>query len=60
MNVSWLNITMLQAGLTLADMLLQSEFFVTIRFMPSEARCSHYAKIKEAISMFFSIEVRLL
>jgi len=36
-NISWLNITALQAGPTFADMLPQSEVFVNIRYIPSEA-----------------------
>ena len=55
MNVSLLSTTALQAGLTLADMLLQSEVpvFGDIRHMPSEVRFSHHAKIKDALSLLF-------
>ena len=48
-NVNWLRIAAVQAGLTLAGVLPQSEVFDKIRYVPSEARCSHYAKFKEAI-----------
>jgi len=49
-NISWLNITALQDGLTSADILPQSEVFVIIKYSPSEARFSHGDKVKEAIS----------
>jgi len=41
-NVSWLSITALQAGLTLADMLPKSVVFVNIRSIPSEGRTKKY------------------
>ena len=51
MNASWPYVV-LQASVTLADMLQQSEFLVNIRFISSEGRFSQYAKIKEEISPF--------
>ena len=60
MNTSWLSITALQAGLTLPDMLPQSEVGFYIKYIISEARFSHYVEIKEAISPFFLIYVFLL
>jgi len=59
-NASWLNNTALHAGLTSADMLPVSEVFINIRYIPPEARFCHYAKITEAISPLFSINVLLL
>jgi len=55
-NDSWLSIIALQAGLTSADVLPQSEVFVNIKYIPAEAGFSHYAKIK-VISLFFLINV---
>jgi len=46
--------------ITLAGTLPQSYVFVSIRHIPSEARFSHYAKIKVAISPLFLVNVRLL
>jgi len=43
----------LLAGLTLGNILPQSEVHVNITYIPTEARLYHYAKIKEAISPFF-------
>jgi len=40
-NASLLSITLLQVGLTLEDMLQQSEVFVNIRHILSEARFCH-------------------
>jgi len=48
------------ASLTLAKLLLQYEVFVNITYIPSEARFSHYAKIKKAISSFTLINIRLM
>jgi len=36
-NINWLSITALQANLTLADMLPQSEVFLNVRYISSEA-----------------------
>ena len=46
--------TALQAGLTLADTLPQSEVFITIRSIPSEAWFSDYAKIKAIPPVFLN------
>jgi len=51
MNVSWLSSTALQADLTSANMLLQSEAFVNSS-IASEAT---FAKTKDVISPFFSV-----
>jgi len=50
-HVNWLSITALQAGLALADMLLQSEVFVNILVGTSNLKpdLPTYIKIEEAI-----------